>query len=150
MFDRIVVRVSTLAEFTAEVRSELPLRLSLSLLERSTPTNIIPSREIELHLQGHNDLGEIIWLMESHRIVVFPSGPETPCDRSIYQGMQELHRLVEKHLTDRGYEIRPGAYGLPDNIKPLHGRFEIVKWQRNNDDPESWTIVPLDQNGEEN
>jgi hypothetical protein len=146
MFDRIIVRVSTLAEFTAEVRPEFPLRLSL--LEYQSQT-IIPSKEVELHLQGHNDLGEILWLMERHRIVILTPSL-TPRDRSIYEGMQELHRLVEKHLTDQGYEIRPGAYGLPDNIKPLHGRFEIVKWQRNNDDPESWTIVPLDQNGEEN
>jgi hypothetical protein len=143
MFDRIIVRVSTLAEFTAEVRPELPLRLSL--LERQSP-NIIPSKEVELHLQGHNDLGEIVWLMESHRIVILTS--LTPRDRSIYEGMQELHRLVEKHLADRGYEIRPGAYGLPDNIKPLAGHFEIVRWQRTNDDPESWTIIPLDRRAE--
>jgi hypothetical protein len=147
MCDRIV-RVSDLAEFTAEVRKELPLRLSF--LERNIPKNSIPSREIELHLQGHNDLGEVVWLMESHRIIVFPSGPETPRDRSIYEGMRELHRLVQEHLAAQGYEIRSGIYGVSDTIKPLSGRFEIVRWQKTDDDPDAWTVVPLDPGVKEN
>jgi hypothetical protein len=146
MCDRIV-RVSDLAEFTAEVRKEFPLRLSL--LERNAPKGIIPSKDIELHLQGENDLGEVVWLMESHRIVVFPSGPETPRDQSIYQGMQELHRLVQEHLATQGYEVRPGTYGISDTIKPLNGRFEIVKWQKIDNDPEALTVIPLDQNGKD-
>jgi hypothetical protein len=147
MCDRIV-RVSDLAEFTAEVRKDLPIRLTLTSISGKGP---IPTQELQLHLQGHNDLGEIIWLMESHRIVWIRHEPETPLDKSIYTGMRELERIVRKHLEDHGYEIRPGSYGIQDDIKPINGQYEIVKWQKGNadshfDDLQTWTVVPLDQN----
>jgi hypothetical protein len=141
-----IVRVSDLSEFTAEVRKELPLRLTLT--ERWVQSQI-PMKELELHLQGRNDLGEIVWLMESHRVVWLTKGPEIPRDESVHSGMLELQRIVREHLEDRKYKIRPGSYGLADNIRPINGRFEIAKWKKVGDDLETWVVVPLDQNGKD-
>jgi hypothetical protein len=142
MFDRIIVRVGDLSEFTSEARKEMPLRLTLT---QTGVKNPVPTQELQLHLQGHNDLGEVVWLMESHRIVWVRHEPETPRDKSIYEGMRELERIVRKHLEGQGYEVRPGSYGIPDGIKPVNGHFEIVKWQKTSDDLETWAVAPLDQ-----
>lgn len=137
-----IVRVGNLAEFTAEV-TEGPIRLSRS--ERWTK-NTIPTKSLELHLQGHNDLGELVWLMESHDVIWLNDGPETPRDLSICEAMDNLSHMIREHLANQGYEVRPGMYGIPDAIKPLRGHFEIVKWQKHTN--ETWIIVPLD-NGKE-
>ena len=96
MDDRIV-RIGTLGEFTAEVRALHPVldisveprrpMVRLHLLDRLANGHGLPTKVLELHLQGLNDSGEILWLMESHQITWLPDrGPATPRDQSIPAG----------------------------------------------------------------
>ena len=87
--DDWVVRIGTLGEFTAEVcapdsipdSSIEPHRpmVRLHVLDRLTNGPSLPAKILELHLQGLNDSGEILWLMKSHEITWLPDrGPATP------------------------------------------------------------------------
>lgn len=131
-----VVRISSLAEFAAEVPEGM---VRLCFTERAIGSTI-PTKAIDLHLQGFNDLEELVWLMESHEVTWIGDGPASPRDRSIYQVMNELKSIVYDHLKDHGYEIRTGLYGMPHDIRPLRGHFEIVRWQKTDD---TWSITPL-------
>jgi serine/threonine protein kinase len=100
MHDR-VVHIGTLEEFTAEVRVPRPIPgnsvephkpvVRLHLTERWTKGHGLPAKVLELHLQGLNDLGEIVWLMESHEITWLPErGPASPREQSIPAGTYGL------------------------------------------------------------
>jgi hypothetical protein len=129
MDDR-VVRIGTLEEFTAEVRVPRPIPGSpvephkpvvrLHLTERRAKGHSLPAKVLELHLQDLNDLGEIVWLMESHEITWLPeSGPASPCEQSVYDQMFRLRDLVRAHLEGLGYEVRSGSYGIQRDIAPI-------------------------------
>jgi hypothetical protein len=150
MDDRIV-RIGTLGEFTAEVRpphsipdsSIEPHRpmVRLHLLDRLNNGHGLPAKVLELHVQGLNDSGEILWLMESHEITWLPDrGPATPRDQSIYEQMLRLRDLVKTHLQGLGYEVRGGNYGFHKDIQPIRGEFECVRWRKAGDD--RFEVVP--------
>jgi hypothetical protein len=102
--DSRVVRVGCLDEFTAEVRTSHPIPgnpiepcktvIRLSLTERWRNGHGLPGKVVELHLQGANDLNEIVWLMESHEVIWLTEGPASPRDKSIYEQMLIMRRLV--------------------------------------------------------
>lgn len=137
-----IVRVGNLEQF----RSEIPINLEepapivrLDLTEEWVKSQI-PTKEIQLHLQGLNDLDEIVWLMESHRVTWFRDGPETPVDQSINHGMYRLFDLVFQYLSGLGYEVRSGTYGIPADIHPLKGVFgEVARWEKHDDE---FVLIP--------
>jgi hypothetical protein len=147
-----VIRVGNLEEFTAEIPipRAMPgspieprppvVRLSLTELVINRSTGSLPSKRIELHLQALNDQGQIIWLMEQHRIGCMPNGePLSSIEASISEGMGLLHKIVGDHLRGLGYDVRPGSFGLPKNIEPVSGHFECAIWRKNGDD--RYTVV---------
>jgi hypothetical protein len=146
-----VVRIGTLEEFTAEVHilpsdeATSPIlgkpMVRLHLVDRLTNGHGLPAKALELHLQGLNDLGEIVWLMESHEITWLPDqGPVTPREQSIYEQMLRLRDLVKDHLEGLGYEVRNGSYGLHKDIQPIRGQFECARWRKAGD--ERYEVVP--------
>jgi hypothetical protein len=87
--DSKVVRLGTLEEFTSE--GHMPPSGEATSLILSRPTvrlhlfdgltngHGLPAKILELHLQGLNDSGEILWLMKSREISWLPDrGPATP------------------------------------------------------------------------
>lgn len=145
MSQPLIVRVGDLGAFTGEVPPvNGPVRLILT--NRSLKSGVIPTREIQLSLQGFNDLLEMVWLCESHEITWLDTGPPPGRDKSIYDAMFELRAAARAHLESQGYEVREGNYGLPDDIHPIAGRFEIVRWQKGFDG--IWGIVALDREPE--
>ena len=138
-----VVRIGTLEEFTAEVRllnSGIPIKprkpvVRLHLTERWGNGHGLPAKVLELHLQGLNDLDEIMWLMEAHEITWLPDqGPASPRDQSIRDQMFTLRDLVQAHLAGLGYEVRGGSYGIPKDIEPVRGGFECARWRKEDDE----------------
>lgn len=150
-----VVRVGCLEEFTAEVDLKVirnfgiaSSMIRLSLADRWLRTGI-PTKSVQLHLQGINNEGEIVWLMESHDVACTHDGePWSPRDRSVLAGMLAAIDIVRDHLSRRGYDVRPGTYALPKNVEPVRGRFECLKWRKNADD--TYTVIALDQEKETN
>jgi hypothetical protein len=152
-----VVRLGTLEEFTAEVRIPLPMPgspvepgkpvMRLHLVDRLTKGHGLPAKVLELHLQGLNDLGEIVWLMESHEITWLPDqGPATPREQSIYDQMLRLRGLVRAYLEGLGYAVRSGLYGIHKDIQPIRGEFECARWRKAGDD--RYEVVPAESEGE--
>jgi hypothetical protein len=145
-----IVRVGTLAEFIADV-DPLIIRnydlaspvVRLSLAEKRMQGQL-PVKSVQLHLQGVNDMGEIVWLMEDHEvnINIMTRLPDEGRDKSIYHGMVDARRIIEQHLTSHGYEVRAGSYALPRDIDPISGHFECLKWHKNDDG--TYTVLDLD------
>jgi hypothetical protein len=141
-----VIRVGNLEEFTAEIPVPPPgtmtnslthspvVRLSLTEQLINRANGSLPSKVVALHLQGINDRGEIIWLMEEHRLGWTYNGPLTTMEGSIYQSMKTLREAVEAHLRIQGYDVRAGSFGLPNSVQPLNGHFECVTWRKIGDD----------------
>jgi hypothetical protein len=157
IMDSRVVRLGNLEEFTAEVRISPPGRATsqtlgkpvvrLHLVDRSSNGRGLPAKVLELHLQGLNDVGEIVWLMESHEITWLPDqGPATPREQSIYEQMLRLRDLVKDHLEGLGYEVRNGSYGLHKDIQPIRGQFECARWRKAGD--ERYEVVSVADEGE--
>lgn len=143
-----IVRVGSLEEFTAEVRVRGPVlpgfeaprplvRLSLTDKEIPSSAMALSATEFALHLQGTNELGEIVWLMESHRTVF-----EEEMFRDV---MLAAFDLVKAHLLAAGYNVRGGSYGLPADVEPLRGRFECFAWQNSGEGGTAhpiWQVAP--------
>ena len=150
-----IVRVGSLEEFRREVKESKAMpelrpfcalpAVRLSLTDQWAGGSTIPKKDLRLTLQGINDLGEIVWLVENHTIVCFPSGPETPGDASIAEGMRTAYDLVKEHLTALGYEVRGGSYGIPEDIHPVMGGFECVCWRKTGED--TWSVERLGLSG---
>jgi hypothetical protein len=154
-----VIRVGNLEEFTIEIPIPPPdtmtasltrspvVRLSLTekLITRSNGS--LPSKLISLHLQGTNDRGEIVWLMEEHRLGWTFDGPLSSREASIYSEMKTMCRLVEDHLRGQGYDVRGGSFGISKSIEPLNGQFECIIW-RKNDDGSFTAIAPSSPEGD--
>jgi hypothetical protein len=150
--DSRVVRLGTLEEFTAEVRIPRLMPGSpvepgkpvvrLHLVDRWTNGRGLPAKVLELHLQGLNDLDEIVWLMESHEITWQPDqGPASPREQSIYDQMLRLHDLVKDHLEGLRYAVRNGSYGIHQDIQPIRGHFECARWRKADDD--RFEVIPV-------
>jgi len=133
-----IVQVTSLAEFCAEVPTPLhvagedqPNQVRLSLTERGTSFGgklNVPGKIVELSLQGINAHNEIVWLMYTFDFS-FPD--DEFMNRSghlIYRQMPAMRDLVTGWLQAKGYRVLGGRYGIPDNIAPLRGYFECVKW----------------------
>jgi hypothetical protein len=155
--DSRVVRLGNLEEFIAEVPIPPPGSATsqtlgkpvvrLHLVDRLTKGHGLPAKVLELHLQGMNDLGEIVWLMESHEIIWLPDqGPATLREQSIYEQMLRLRDLVQDHLEGLGYAVRNGSYGLHKDIQPIRGEFECARWRKAGDD--RFEVVPAADEGE--
>jgi hypothetical protein len=139
-----IVRLGSLAEFAAEVAPGNRIRLHLT--ERWLHiTGGLPQKSVELHLQGLNPEGELVWLVEGHILDWLPleDQPFGGIERSIYQNMIKLEALVRGHLAAHGYRVLSGSYGLPRDVEPVNGHFEIAKWTKNDDG--AYTLTVLDQ-----
>ncbi len=123
-----VVQVSSLTEFTAEVEPGV-VRLSLSTRTRPTP----PSRDVSLDLFGVNDRDEVVWLHDNVSVFWAHKGPMLGRDAQIYEGMGQAQALVKAHLEGQGYQVRGGRYAVPNDVTPLRGEFECVRWVRDED-----------------
>jgi len=133
-----IIRLGDLQEFEAEVPTGSIVRLSLTHRDQMKP-NSLPSRTLELHLQGRNDKDDILWLMESHKITWLPQGPPQSREESISNGMLDLKALVTSYLEGRGYQVRAGSYGIDKDIEPVNGQFECARWSKNEDD-QTWSV----------
>ncbi len=121
--NRLVVQVSNLAEFTADVPPGI-VRLNLS----TRSVNSRPSRDVNLDLFGVNDLGEIVWLHESVSVLWVEDEPAPGRDVQVYEGMGRAKTLVKAHLETLTYQVRGGRYAVPNDVIPLRGEFECVQW----------------------
>ena len=142
-----IICLNTLTEFTAEVFPAEDRSVRLNLTEVKTTHSsqdgvAFPVSRLVLSLQGWNYLGELVWLVESHPITKFQGKPGTPIDTSIQAAMHDMVDHVSNHLTALGYQVRPGSYALPNDIKPIGGQFDCVRWQKNDDDG-TFIVVPL-------
>jgi hypothetical protein len=129
----VVILITSLAEFEREVVAPAVVRLNLT--ESRENTELFTYLRVKLDLQALNDQGHIVWLHDSHTLQKHRGGDDfwQPSHQSIYQQMPQAKRLVCDYLTHRGYEVRGGQYGLPDDIKPVRGQFECFDWVKEGD-----------------
>ena len=149
-----VIRVGNLEEFTAEIPIPAPgtmtsslthspvVRLSLTEQLVNHANGSLPSKIVSLHLQALNDQGQVIWLMEEHRLGWTYDGPLSSIEGSIYAGMKALRDIVANHLRAQGYDVRAGSFALPKSVQPVSGHFECATWRKVGDD--SFDVVVPD------
>lgn len=126
-----IVRVTSLKVFIDEVPAypdpdgQKPV---VRLLNRQVEGQ--HSAALLLALQGINAAGEIVWLCEGHTVSWLYGKPFGQAAECVYAAMRDLETIVHQCLVSRGYAVREGDYGLPEDIKPLAASFECAKWVR--------------------
>lgn len=134
--NQITILVNTLADFTREIPP--PATLYFNMTERTghhtygvgNQAIVIPTKEIHLDLQGLNLTGQIIWLHEFHEFERSPNNDHFWHSRAenTWKQFPYMRQLIADHLATLGYEVRPGQFALPDNLKPIGGIFECIRW----------------------
>ena len=136
---KFVVRVTTLKDFQKEVPSGTVRLLSSKYQISAQP---LPTIRFSLSLQGVNAQGEIVWLNESHAVMVGYDGKGFgPDNASIIAGMSRLAEIARDVLIAQGHDVRDSDYGLPDSIKPLKAHFECAEWKKVGE--REWEVVPV-------
>ncbi len=124
-----VVKVGTFAEFQQEIPAG-QVRICSTESSRGG-TSPFATRELALHLQAINADQEIVWLCHHRTLQIAPGGePWRDIDRDLNRAWPGLQGLVEAHLKSLDYEIRGGMYGIPQDIQPLGGGLEFIRWDK--------------------
>ncbi len=126
-----IVRVTSLKAFLAEVPAageSAAHKSVVRLLNHQVEGQ--HSAALLLSLQGLNPEGHVVWLCEAHTVSWLYGKPFGPAAEWVYGAMRDLEKIVREYLTSRGYDVREGDYGLPDDIKPLAASFECARWVR--------------------
>jgi hypothetical protein len=106
----------------------------LNLSEATRSGEGIPQKTIALDLQGVNERDEIVWLHYSQRVYWSQDGPLPGRDASLCAGMSAMRDLAKDHLSNLGYQVRGGRYGIPGDVSPLRGVFECARWEKDGDE----------------
>lgn len=123
-----VVFVDSLAEFMREMPAPAVVRVSVT--ERPL-NNDLPQREIQLRVQGRPAGGdELIILLSTRRFLMAAGAAEEPFEegeRALYRELRTRGRdLLREYLSRKGYEVRGGTYGLPEDLAPVRGVVEVL------------------------
>lgn len=128
-----VITLGNLEQFNVEIPPPAVVRLQLTddnrTAGRGDSNCVLPRLSCRLDLQAVNPYGDLIWLHTGYAVQRLAGGQfVTDQDRSRYLQMPHMHDAVKAHLEATGYTVRPGQFALPDNLKPLPGVFECVRW----------------------
>jgi hypothetical protein len=119
-----VVRITSLDAFLAELQTYPPEGeiVRLALTSSTVPSEPLPRRRVAIDLTAVSARGEIVWLQCSFDFSLSPNGRDIwrEKDRQLYDAVGPLRDLIEDYLTDQGYEVRDGVYGIPGEIKPIN------------------------------
>jgi hypothetical protein len=124
----MVVKVGNLSEFMQEVQTYSAVRLSEhNVTEMRSP---LAQVRLCLDLMGFNEGDELIWLHYNVEIHLTPGSnePWTERDKNLVAAFPALVATVRDYLTEGSYIVRPGIYGIAQDIVPLVGKIEIVRW----------------------
>ena len=123
----LVVKVGNLKEFMQEVQPFSDVRVSSH--EEIRYANPVGYTTLCLDVMGLNEMEELIWLRHSVELQLGPgsSEPWTDLGKAVYAAYPGLVDLVRAYLAEH-YSVRPGMYGNEENIAPLGGDLEIVRW----------------------
>lgn len=105
-----IITVQTLAQFITEAPAPGPARLSVA-------SNSLGQSRIDLQGIGP---GGLIWLHDLY---------SRSCPPAVHEQLPAAGNLVAQWLAVRGYEVRPGRFLTPADLKPHRGRFECFWWQ---------------------
>ena len=122
-----IIRAGTLAAFLAELAPGSTVRL----IQTHHQTEAF--RTLFLHAQALTAAREVAWLCEAHQIMYWNGdGPAGAQDRQIADGMEASQLQLRAHLLASGFAVRDDTeFGLPESVKPLHGR--IGRWMKGRD-----------------
>lgn len=133
----IVIHINSLAEFELEAPPPATIRLNLTERQSSrkyTGNIHVPLLNVHLDLQAVNDQQQIVWLHGHWELEQQPGGGFWgAAAASIYEQLPDAKRMIGDYLAGKGYEVRGGQFGVPDNIKPIRGVFECLDWTKNGD-----------------
>ncbi len=123
-----VIRVTTLADFRQEAWPARVGPVRLELTSRDYPGPQLRGRRIYLSLTARTPGQEIVWLTYSEQISLVLSKPAFDLDRQITAGMDTAFQITWAYLAGQGYEVREGAWVIPEGYKPIRGIFECWRW----------------------
>jgi len=134
----LVVKVGNLKEFMQEVQPFSDVRVSSH--EEIRYANPVGYTKLCLEVMGLNEMEELIWLHHDVELQLRPgsSEPWTEHGKVVYAAYPGLVDLVRAYLAEH-YSVRPGMYGVAENIMPLGGDLEIVQW-----DPKAQMFVRME------
>jgi len=127
--ETMVVKVGNLKEFMQEARPFSDVRFSQHKVD--TYAAPLGYTELCLDLMGFNEMEELVWLHHSVSLQLAPGSTEpwTEHGKAVYAAYPGLVELVREYLHRHGnYIVRPGLYGVAQDIAPLNGDLEIVRW----------------------
>lgn len=141
MTPRILI-MTDLDALLEEAVLNVPLRLNL-IQSTSAGASGTTNVTISLCLQGINEHGDIMWMQESYSALKV--GPSWLSDgaRQIADLYQTAHDWLKNYLAEGEYLVRPGRYGIPDDIKPVNCRFPL--WDFRKDDDGTFHLVHVEQ-----
>lgn len=131
-----VVIITSLKDFETELPPPARVRLGLTSKEKASEGPVY--QEIMLNLQGINPQGEVVWLFYSQTATKGSAARDDyfpPSQATIMSGMREIVEHLRSYLTGKGYEVRAGhaQRGLAENVKPVRGVLEPVRWHKQAD-----------------
>jgi len=140
MSSPLVVKVGTFAEFRREIPGGHKVRVCSTESSRGG-TSPFATRELDLHLQAINADQEIVWLCYRRTLQIAPGGEAwRDIDEQLDRAWPSLQDLVEAYLKSLTYVIAGGMYGIPQDIQPLSGGLEFIRW-----DKETAKFIPVEQ-----
>ena len=143
---RDIITVTRFSDFIAELDPGPGVAVRLCMSEVRSQ-GVPPSKRVTLDLQAINACEELVWLSESHRVACDMAGNVWGKSKSIYEAMHTLETLVRRRLEGLEYEVLPGRYVLPNDLEPINGMFDCVRWIKDEDNS---VRVELVEDGGEN
>lgn len=139
MRPRILI-MTDLDALLREADPRIPLRLNLiqsTTAGASGTTNVT----VSLCLQGVNDHDDTMWMQESYSALRIAQSWLSETSQQIFDLYPAAHDMLKSYLADSGYLVRPGRYGIPDDIKPVNCRFPL--WDFRKDADGKMHLVPV-------
>ena len=130
---KTIIQINSLAEFQDEIDT-IPYPVRLNVTERKHNKQLVPYLTTHVDLMGINVADQIVWLHWS-RDFQFGGHADfakmNPTGHHIYEQIPTMKTLIMEYLTEQGYNVKGGCFGIDQSITPVRGIFECVKWVTN-------------------
>lgn len=133
-----IISFGTLSEFVSEAPEGSTLRLSMSAQARAT----LPEKTFNINLTTTNADGDVLVLHWSRSIHWAQNEPAWPKDHSLLAAIQTMPDLIRDFLQTHGFTVRPGTHLIPQNVQPIRGTFDCLRWEKSDD--EQWSVQHIE------
>lgn len=90
-------------------------------------------RTFVLGLSGVTKSGDLLMLTYQVPVQTFPHESWKAAGekgQAVFDAWPGLEQLVRDFLEGDGYVVRDGIHAIPENLTPLNGTFDVVRWDK--------------------